>query len=139
MALQERKIKHDDNVFAHYFLFSYIPKSHGSDLMSRSLLSFKEGRSPHRRAWIDCAVEEMKSKRELEGAYIIRALGHNELSAPKYVKHALDFLGIKLSHALAGTYGTDLLSKIREVPKLTALSKAERVKACLNSYRFSLP
>lgn len=139
MSLQLRKVRFEDEDFPHYFLCTYIPKGAGSDRLSKSLLSFKDGQSPHRKAWTDCATGELKKVDDLQGACILRALHHNEMQVRDHIRHSLDHLGVKIAHAVSGSYQADCLAKIKEVPKLTTLSKAERMTALSQAYKFSIP
>lgn len=139
MALQQRKVLYEQEYFTHYFLCRYIPKTKGSDRLSRSLLSFKAGHSPHQKAWTDCAVSELKKIRELEGTLIIRALTHTEQRVSDHEQQSIDYLGVKLAHAFSGTYQSDCLQKIKLVPKLVSLNKTERTAALYNAYRFTAP
>lgn len=139
MALQHRKIMIEDEFFKHYFLCSYIPKSTGSDRLSQSLLSFKNGHPPHRKAWMDCAVSEVKKIKDLHGAMIIRALGHDELIIAENSQGSLDQLSVKIAHSVGGDYRPDYLQKTKPIEKLISLNKAQREAVLHGAYRFHVP
>lgn len=139
MGLQKQRILYGDEYLTHYFLCRYIPKAAGSDRLSQSLVSFKKGYAPHAKAWIDCAVSEMRTISEVRESLVIRALGHDEQVVVENTGRSLDQLGVKIAHALNGSYQPECIQKSRVTQKLTSLTKAEREEALKNTYRFNMP
>jgi hypothetical protein len=139
MAIQKSKFDADGEELIHYFLCRYIPRRTADDRLSQSLIQFKNGVSPHRQAWVECALAELKKITALEGAMIIRALNHDELSVPDTSHRAMDELGTALGHSLAGWYLPAALCKIAPTPKLSSLSLHDRREAMKEVYRFMLP
>lgn len=140
MGLQKRKIEFDAEFFPHYYLCTYIPRSRGSDLLSQSLVHFKDGHSPHKQAWSECAVEELQKVPELKYSYVIRALGHSERTAAN-APFSIHKLTTQVTKALRGTHSGNFLEKIRDTRKLSTslLSKHQREVELLNVYRFESP
>lgn len=134
MGLQQRHIETNETI-RHYFLCNYIAKSKGVDKLSKSLLGFKSGLYPHKQAWIDCSIAELKEQLLLQGALILRALGSDEQSISANQK-PLDELGERLATVVDGTYAPALLTKSKVVPRMKGLSRTAREQELNGVYVF---
>ena len=82
MPLHQTYLSYKKELYPHYYLCHYLPRSAGRDTLSHSLLKFKRSRQPDLEGWIDCALEMTTSMPVPPGATLIRALHHNETAIP---------------------------------------------------------
>lgn len=141
MGIQKRKLLYESEYFPHYYLCNYVPKYYHSDLLSQSLIHFKNGSSPHHQAWVECAFEELKKVRELKFCHVIRALGHNERVIEANAKQPINKLTAQLSNAVQGTSLINFLEKVRTTCKLSTsqFTKEQRDDELYNVYQFNSP
>ena len=106
MALQQTYLSCNGELYPHYFLCHYLPKSAGRDTFSHSLLRFKAGRQPDLDGWIDCAREALTTVTSpanishenailTHDTILVRALHHDETSIPD-APTSLDLLAQQL-------------------------------------------
>ncbi|HEY3406195.1 MAG TPA: hypothetical protein VGK59_22565 [Ohtaekwangia sp.] len=132
MPLQHVQHVIEGELFTHYFLCNYRPKSQGSDSLSKSLIRFKSAWPIDVAAWVECSVSELKQVVE-PGSLILRALQSDE-SMVKRTNTGLDKLGCALAEALQGRYNPSTLQKVRETKPLKALNGAARAEELRDVY-----
>src|SRR6186713_319184 len=99
MALQQTYLSCNGELYPHYFLCCYLPRSAGRDTFSHSLLKFKLGRQPDLDGWIDCALEALATIDIPAGTILVRALHHDETNIPD-IPVSLDVLASRLGRRL---------------------------------------
>lgn len=142
MALQQTCLSYNKEVYPHYFLCHYLPRSAGRDTLSHSLLKFKRSRQPDLEGWIDCALEMLTDMSIPPGAALVRALHHNETTIPDAVTGsaapgpplALDLLGQQLAARFNLCYHPRLLQKAHPTRPVKAFGKPRRVEELQGLY-----
>ena len=86
MGLQQEYILYRDGSYPFYYCCHYLPVTAGNDPISHSLLKFKEGQQPDLDSWIRGSLKMLAAAPTPQpippGTLIIRALHHQETSAP---------------------------------------------------------
>src|ERR1700761_6637137 len=101
MRLQTTSITCFNSTFEHYYLCHYLSLSAGEDILSHSLLRFKDRRQPDLDVWIDSSLAALKEAPLSADAIILRALHHDETIIDTANETALDILG----QNIAGRFG----------------------------------
>jgi len=138
MALQQTWLSYNNDLYPHYYLCHYLPRSVGRDTLSHSLLKFKQGRQPDLEGWIDCALEMASDMPIPPGATLVRALHHNETVIP-VSPTALDILGQRLAARFQYHYHPQLLQKARTTQPVKSFAKPQRVEELQGIYSINLP
>jgi len=125
MALRQTYLSYNKEVYPHYYLCSYLPRSAGRDTLSHSLLKFKRGRQPDLDGWIDCAVEMLTGMSISPGTTVVRALHHNEITIPD-PPVPLDLLGQQLADRFHLCYHPRLLFKAHSIRPVKAFGRPRR-------------
>lgn len=125
MALQQTYLSYNNEIYPHYYLCHYLPRSAGRDTLSHSLLKFKRCRQPDLGGWIDCALEMLTAMPVPPGATLVRALHHNETTIPD-TPVALDLLGGQLATRFHHHYHPRLLQKARPNRPVKTFGKPRR-------------
>lgn len=131
MALHQTYLSCNGELYPHYFLCHYLPKSAGRDTFSHSLLKFKAGRQPDLDGWIDCALEALaaatspKNTTFTHDTTLVRALHHDETSIPDSPT-SLDLLAQQLAEYLHIQYHPRLLKKRRPARAVKTFGKPRR-------------
>ena len=138
MALQQTWLSYNNDLYPHYYLCHYLPRSAGRDTLSHSLLKFKQGRQPDLEGWIDCALEIGSDLPIPPGATLVRALHHNETAIPDSPA-ALDLLGQQLASRFQHHYHPRLLQKTRTTLPVKSFAKPQREEELQGIYSVNLP
>ena len=93
------------------------------DGVKQEIWSFKDGLSSSIDRWISKALEVSQSFPDVD--YVIRALGHKELTTGNSNK-PLDLLADNLAKNLSGKYIPEILTKSRVLEKSTRISASQR-------------
>jgi len=125
MALQQTYLSYNKEVYPHYYLCRYLPRSAGRDTLSHSLLKFKRSRQPDLEGWIDCALEMLTAMSIPPGAALVRALHHDEIAVPD-TPVALDLLGQRLADRFHLRYRPRLLQKAHPTRPVKAFGRPRR-------------
>ncbi len=128
MRAQQTFLHSENGVFHHYYLCKYLSLQGSTDLISRSLLRFKQGLQPHLDYWIDAAVNTLRPLSPLSSTVIIRALAHQETIADPNAAPSLDRLARSLSGCLNLPYISTILSKTIQTPPNKRHSRDERMQ-----------
>jgi len=139
MGFQQQWLRYADETFEHYYLCHYHPKWVGHDLLSESLLRFKQGQILDRDAWAECFLAEIKKIPMNHGTVLLRALGSDEKNVRMSKRNGMDYLGLKLAHSLTCRYQPFLLTKSRETRKVKFLSGVARDRELRDVYVFRPP
>jgi predicted amidophosphoribosyltransferase len=137
MALQQTWLSYNNDLYPHYYLCHYLPRSAGRDTLSHSLLKFKQSRQPDLEGWIDCALEIGSDMPIPPGATLVRALHHNETAIP-VSPAALDLLGQRLAARLQHHYHPRLLQKTRTTRPVKSFAKPQREEELQGIYSVNL-
>lgn len=125
MPLHQTYLSYNKELYPHYYLCHYLPRSAGRDTLSHSLLKFKRSRQPDLEGWIDCALEMLTAMPVPPGATLIRALHHNETTIPD-TPVALDILGKRLATRFHHHYHPHLLRKSHPTRPVKTFDKPRR-------------
>lgn len=134
MALQKQLLEIDGQLFEHYYLCNYAPKSAGFDNLSKSLLRFKSGLDPDVAAWTACSLMEISKIRFESKFLILRVLHSYETKIEHKEKTPMDRLRLKIATKYQGRYKPNLLHKTRKTQKskiVISAGKGEGVSKCL--------
>ena len=93
------------------------------DGIKQEIWSFKDGLTSSVDRWTAKTLEASDSFPDVD--FVVRALGHKELSA-KNTDSPLDRLAIQLAHAVGARYIPQALTKSRELQKSVGISAAQR-------------
>lgn len=129
----------DRQKYQHHYLCHYIPKSAGSDDLSRSLISFKRGIPLHVDTWVECTAEELRKSLYGWIYLILRILSSEELFAKSRGISPMNHLGRTIGSTLKSIYLPELLHKKRSVKKLKFLNSNERFTELEGVYTFTRP
>lgn len=135
MGLQTRGIAFSTETISHYYLCNYRPKSHGSDELSKSLISFKKAWPLHVDAWITCSVSELSKIEIGKHCLVLRALSSME-EIVTTLDTPLDRLGREIAKKFSITYDPTILRKNRQTQKIKSLSAIEREQELSGAYTF---
>jgi predicted amidophosphoribosyltransferase len=135
--LQSDYIEATGERIPHYYLCHYKPLSSGFDLLSKSLIGFKNRNPIDLEAWTSCAVESL-SHLSLSHPLILRALHSQETQVSDY-SSSLDHLGISLTDSLSWPYLPSSLTKSHTTLPLKQLSRVKREKELIDVYSFTPP
>lgn len=125
MSLQQTYLSCKEEIYPHYYLCHYLPRSAGRDTLSHSLLKFKQGRRPDLEGWIDCTLEIAAAMPIPPGATLVRALHHDETAIPD-TPVALDLLGQQLATQFHHHYHPRLLKKSHPTQPVKAFARPQR-------------
>lgn len=137
MALQQFRLTCGNTVFTHYYLALYFPLATGEDLLSYSLVRFKQRLQPDLDAWIDCAGDLLGRLSFPPQTIVLRALRHEETTVRPEFPSALDRLGQSLALRFGCRYRPDLLSKTRATLPGKYLTREERELQLRDAYRLA--
>lgn len=139
MALQSQLLEYNSEVFKHYFLCNYRPKSAGSDELSKSLICFKKGWILHVDAWTECTISALRVLNLGKESLILRVLNSDEELVSEKSNTSLDTLCRKTARKFKTNYMPGCLTKTRNTRKMKFLTKQEREAEMINAYSFDLP
>ena len=101
--------------------------------IKQEVWSFKDNHGPSVQRWTAKALDLSNSFPKID--YIVRALGHSELSVSGNTK-SLDYLAQTLAVSLEATYAPESLSKQHELTKSTQCTATERKAQVHGAYVF---
>jgi predicted amidophosphoribosyltransferase len=139
MPLQQSRITCGNTAFTHYFLCPYYPLAAGEDLLSYSLVRFKQRLQPDLDAWISCAGKLLGDFFFAPDTIILRALRHEETTFRAEFPSALDLLGQSLARNFGCSYRPALLCKTRATLPGKYLTRGQRVSQLRDAYRLEGP
>jgi hypothetical protein len=113
----------------------YIPKKHTNgiyDVISKELLSFKDGNKKSIEFWKSIVKQEFENK---SYDYVVRVLSSNELKASG--RKPLDAIGETIASLTGAIYDKSVLSKSRITEELKYMNKQERIAEISDVYQVS--
>ena len=143
MQLHVSNILTPDGTYLHYYCSIYLAASAGQDPVSYSMIKFKQSIEPDQTEWINAAltaIAETNPARLPEPDIIVRALHHDETSAPAAPDTTpLDRLGTALAKTLQAVYLPQLIHKHAPTIPLRGLKRPDREEQTRLSYQAAIP
>lgn len=138
------EVFHTDIFSEEYYLCYYLPANKFTqDEHSKKIIEFKSNKGISK--WIKWIIDEFKAN-DIKFDYIVRALGHKELSVPHKKKleeitkqdgewlMPLDYMGYLLQKRVGGEYIPHALIKTKMIEKLAPLKLVARTEQLKGAY-----